>query len=53
MVTWCMGCQDIATPNIDRLANEGVRFTDFMQTRACVHQRDALYHRAMATTRRV
>ena len=25
----CMGCQDIATPNIDRLANEGVRFTDF------------------------
>ena len=25
----CMGCKDIATPNIDRLANEGVRFTDF------------------------
>ena len=25
----CMGCKDIATPNIDRLADEGVRFTDF------------------------
>lgn len=25
----CMGCEDIATPNIDRLAHEGVRFTDF------------------------
>jgi arylsulfatase A len=25
----CMGCKDIATPNIDRLATEGVKFTDF------------------------
>lgn len=25
----CMGCPDIATPNIDRLAVEGVKFTDF------------------------
>ncbi len=25
----CMGCHDIATPNIDRLATEGVKFTDF------------------------
>ena len=25
----CYGCQDIATPNIDRLAAEGLRFTDF------------------------
>ena len=48
----CMGCQDIATPNIDRLANEGVRFTDFYANARCVRQRDALYHRAMATTRR-
>lgn len=25
----CTGCEDIATPNIDRLAQEGIRFTDF------------------------
>ena len=25
----CMGCTDISTPNIDRLASEGVKFTDF------------------------
>ncbi len=25
----CYGCKDIATPNIDRLADEGLRFTDF------------------------
>ncbi|HYF33647.1 MAG TPA: sulfatase [Prosthecobacter sp.] len=25
----CMGSRDIATPNIDRIAAEGVRFTDF------------------------
>ena len=25
----CMGCKDIATPNMDRLAAEGVKFTDF------------------------
>jgi N-acetylgalactosamine-6-sulfatase len=25
----CYGCRDIATPNIDRLATEGVRFTNF------------------------
>lgn len=27
--TGAYGCTDIATPNIDRLAREGVRFTDF------------------------
>src|SRR5262249_42866096 len=25
----CYGCPDIRTPNIDRLARQGVRFTDF------------------------
>ena len=25
----CYGCEDIRTPNLDRLATEGVRFTDF------------------------
>ncbi len=25
----CMGCTDIATPNIDSLARDGVKFTDF------------------------
>lgn len=25
----CMGCPDIQTPNIDRIAAEGVKFTDF------------------------
>ena len=25
----CMGCQDIATPHIDSLARDGVKFTDF------------------------
>ncbi len=25
----CMGCKDIKTPNIDRLASEGVKFTQF------------------------
>lgn len=25
----CMGAKDIRTPNIDRLANEGLKFTDF------------------------
>jgi N-acetylgalactosamine-6-sulfatase len=25
----CYGCRDIATPNIDRLASQGVRFTNF------------------------
>src|SRR5262245_16295419 len=25
----CMGCKDIRTPNIDRLAKEGVKFTNF------------------------
>ena len=25
----CMGATDIKTPNIDRLASEGVKFTDF------------------------
>src|SRR5262249_23065820 len=27
--TGAYGCTDIKTPNIDRLANEGVKFTDF------------------------
>lgn len=27
--TGCMGCADIQTPNIDRIAAEGVKFTDF------------------------
>src|SRR5947207_967943 len=25
----CMGAKDVRTPNIDRLAKEGVKFTDF------------------------
>ena len=25
----CYGCEDIQTPNLDRLASEGIRFTDF------------------------
>src|SRR5437868_14610437 len=25
----CMGAKDIKTPNIDRLATEGIKFTDF------------------------
>src|SRR5438876_10910928 len=25
----CMGCKDIRTPSIDRLASEGLKFTDF------------------------
>ena len=50
----CMGCQDIATPNIDRLANEGVRFTDFYANALGVFANAMrFYHRAMATRRRI
>src|SRR6476646_2540991 len=28
----CMGAKDIKTPNIDRLASEGLKFTDFYAT---------------------
>ncbi|MCM8531131.1 MAG: sulfatase-like hydrolase/transferase [Lentisphaeraceae bacterium] len=31
----CMGSKDIATPNIDRLANEGMTFTDFYVHNRC------------------
>src|SRR5262249_13321447 len=39
----CYGAKDIATPNIDRLAKEGVRFTDFYGARpVCTWPRAAL-----------
>lgn len=39
----CYGSKDIATPNIDRLAGEGVRFTDFYASQAvCSSSRASL-----------
>ena len=39
----CYGAQDIATPNIDRLANDGIRFTDFYSgSSVCSPSRAAL-----------
>src|SRR5260370_34727843 len=39
----CYGARDIATPNIDRLASEGVRFTDFYVAQpVCTSSRAAL-----------
>ena len=39
----CYGSKDIATPNIDRLAAEGVRFTDFYASQAvCSSSRASL-----------
>ncbi len=40
----CYGCQDIATPNIDHLATEGVRFTNFYSNGPeCSPTRTALF----------
>ncbi len=38
----CYGCTDIKTPNIDRLAKEGVRFTDFHAAPVCTPTRCAI-----------
>src|SRR5882757_4651234 len=39
----CFGAKDIATPNLDRMASEGVRFTDFYVGQAvCSASRAAL-----------
>ncbi|MBI4662331.1 MAG: sulfatase [Verrucomicrobia bacterium] len=39
----CFGAQDVATPNIDRLAKEGMRFTSFYVAQAvCTASRAAL-----------
>jgi arylsulfatase A-like enzyme len=38
----CYGCKDIRTPNIDRLATEGVRLTDFYAFPVCSPTRAAL-----------
>jgi arylsulfatase A-like enzyme len=40
----CQGAKDIKTPNIDRLANEGTRFTSFYVAQAvCTASRAALF----------
>jgi arylsulfatase A-like enzyme len=40
----CYGCPDISTPNIDRLAGEGVRFTNFYANGPeCTPTRTALF----------
>jgi arylsulfatase A len=39
----CMGCTDISTPNIDSLAADGVKFTDFYANApVCTPTRTAL-----------
>jgi len=38
----CYGCADIKTPNIDRLAREGVRFTNYYAAPVCTPTRCAL-----------
>lgn len=38
----CFGCKDIPTPNIDRLAREGVKFTDAYAYPVCSPTRAAL-----------
>jgi arylsulfatase A-like enzyme len=38
----CYGCKDIRTPNIDRLATEGVRLTDFYASPVCSPTRASL-----------
>jgi arylsulfatase A-like enzyme len=38
----CYGAKDIRTPNLDRLAAEGVRFTDFYGENVCTPARAAL-----------
>ena len=39
----CYGAQDINTPNLDRMATEGVRFTDFYSANAvCSPSRAAM-----------
>ncbi len=35
----CFGATDIKTPQIDRLAREGMRFTDFMSVRRSAQHR--------------
>jgi hypothetical protein len=37
----CYGCTDIKTPNVDRLAKEGVRLTDFYAFPVCTPSRAA------------
>ena len=41
----CMGSKDIQTPHIDRIAKEGVKFTDFYSNALRVH------HRTLAAAR--
>src|SRR5262245_38124420 len=38
----CYGCKDIRSPNVDRLAQEGVRLTDFYAFPICTPTRAAL-----------
>jgi arylsulfatase A-like enzyme len=38
----CYGAKDIRTPNLDRMAQEGVRFTDFYGENVCTPARAAL-----------
>src|SRR4051812_16035809 len=38
----CYGATDIRTPNLDRMAREGVRFTDFYAENVCTPARAAL-----------
>ena len=38
----CYGAEEFETPNIDRMAKEGMRFTDFYATPACSPSRAAL-----------
>lgn len=39
----CFGCKDISTPNIDRLASEGIKFTNFYAPHStCTPSRAAL-----------
>ncbi len=38
----CFGCKDIRTPNLDRLAGEGVRLTDFYASPVCSPTRASL-----------
>ena len=48
-----IGCygSEIATPNLDRLANAGVRFTQFYNTARCCPTRASLIDGALCHTR--